>query len=106
MISYKNGTLSTHCGDSYQITANISGLAPNCEYNIYYQVNCNPNLVKSQEVKTDAAGHCCVIFEISVEENSKIGTFSYGIKVCRDDKEDTVKSGDLIVSRKIVEGTL
>lgn len=106
MISYKNGTLSTYSGDSYQITANISGLAPNCDYDVYYQVNTTPLLVKNETIKTDVAGHCCVIFDISVEENSKIGNFTWGIKVCREDKEDTVKSGNLIVTKKVVEGTV
>jgi hypothetical protein len=106
MIIYDRGILKTHAGDSYSFAVKIKGLIPYTDYEIFYQINGRPPVVKSEKTTTDESGSATVLFNIAVEENSRPGTFTYGIKTCKDGLEDTVKCGTLVVLDKIVEGTI
>lgn len=104
-IRKANGGLQTNKGDSFSLPFNIKGLNPVTLYCIYLSLNFPEPVIKSKEVTTDQQGSCRVVFEVCCQETEVFPKkYTYGVKTCRGDNEDTIHTGTIEIQDKYVEG--
>ena len=107
MIKQEFGKLITYQGDSCNIKFNIRNLSPVELYGVYLQLNFETPIVKKAECTTDNDGVARASFFISKEETEvTAGVYSYALKACKGDDEDTIHTGKLTIKEKVVEGDL
>lgn len=104
-IRKKDGILKTNKGDSFTLTFNIKNLMPVTLYSIYLSLNFDVPVIKQVEATTDQEGFYKAVFEVSRDETEVLTKrYTYGVKACRDGREDTIHTGTIEIEPKYVEG--
>lgn len=104
-VTLQGSTLKTYKGDSCQMTFSIHNLNPGVEYECYLQVNFKQPLIKHAPIIADEKGDASIVFSFTaLETEVKVGKYTYGLKLCVNGIEDTIKEGTFEVDQKYAEG--